>query len=122
MDLKIGNSVELIYAIKDDNGNLITNLASMAQIKFMIKENADDLDAVALVSKILGAGVTADYPVTGYVRVIIDSADTIKTPALVPGEKYMAVQIEGATTKYEIDLKENKVITNKINLYEDVIR
>jgi len=120
MELKIGNAKTFIFAIKSEAGTLLTDLATATSIKFMIKENADDADSAAIVSKTLGAGITANAPSTGYITVTVNAGDT--TTATAAGQKYVALQITySATNIIEIELKESNFVSNKIDLVEDVI-
>jgi len=123
MRLKIGNKLVLDVAIKDADGVLITDLATATAVKFMIKENWNDLDAAAIVSKSLSNGIVVDTPSTGYIRVTILSTDTSGIATATPGDKYCALQIEySASNKIEVDLLDGSTETNLIELIEDVIR
>ena len=120
MDLKRGNYATLQITVRDSSGALVTNLATATEVYFMIKENWDDTNASALVSKSLSDGVSVDTPSTGIVTVLIETPDTA---SIDPGTYYMALQIEySADNQQEPNLVENSTVINKITLTEDIIR
>lgn len=118
---KYGNYTVFDIPVKDENGTLLTDLSTATAIKYMIKEDKEDLDSAALISKYIGSGVSRDVPAIGYVRIIIQSSDFT---AVSPDVKYFhALQIEYSSDyKYEVDLVENDQITEDITFVQDTIR
>lgn len=122
MKIKIGNSIDILFLIKDSTGVAITNLATATAIKFMVKVNATDTDSTAKISKTLSSGITINTPVTGNVKVTLTGADT----TLTPGRYFMALQIEwtGGIVQ-EVDIRESSdeiVDINAIDFIQDIIR
>lgn len=75
VDVLKGNTVALRVLVKDQSRAVVTNLATATQIRYMVKVNKTDLDATALISKVLADGILVDTPSTGYIRIPLSSAD-----------------------------------------------
>lgn len=121
MKIKAGNSITLLFLIKDSNGVVITNLSTALAVKFMVKVNETDADLSAKISKSLSSGIVVDNPSVGNVSVSLTSTDT----AISSGSYFMALQIEWATHKQEVNIKETfDTFTdiNTLNIIQDVIR
>lgn len=120
LEMKIGNTFTFEVAIRDIDGNLNSTLATASAIRCMVKTAKDDADVSALISKTVGAGITADSPDTGYLSITFDGSDST---ALSSGEKYISIQVEYATGVIEeIDIIYNNQKTDIIKLNSDVIR
>lgn len=121
MQLKIGNAVSFIIDVVDACGDVVSNLPSTTEIVFMIKENIDDVDELALVTKRKSNGdITVDDPELGSVTVSVKPADTYDAD---PGTYFYALELTySPTNKVELDLKENDVYLNTIELVQEVIR
>lgn len=117
MIVKKGNTVKLVFAIKDSNDDVVTNLATAVKVKFMVKENKTDLDSAAVISKSLGAGITVDDPATGDISVILTDTDTDISVTCY----FFALQIEYATEIYELNSKEDDQVTSKFQIIQDII-
>lgn len=117
MIVKKGNTIKLIFAIKDSNGDPVTNLATAVKVKFMVKVNKTDLDSAAVISKSLVDGITVDDPATGDISVILTNSDT----DISVGCYFFALQIEYASAIYELDSKEDDQITSKFQIIQDII-
>lgn len=117
MQIKKGNQVIMEIGIKDINNDLITDLNTATEIKYMIKTEATDADIDALVTVTLTAGgIVIDTPEIGYVQVTIDAPDT---ESLDPGNKYHALQIEYSSDNIqEINFEKG----NRLQILQDVIR
>lgn len=121
MNLKIGNSVDLLFTAKDRDGNILQNLSAATTIKFMVKINETDADLDAKISKNLSSGVVVNTPDTGNIKVSLSSADT----TLEAGIYFVALQIAWGTVIQELTLKEteDEVTTiNTVNFVQDIIR
>ena len=120
MNIKVGNQVKFIVAVKDVNGAAVTDLSTATNVLFMIKKYITDPDSEAVVSKSLGSGITVDDPVTGSISILINSPDTV---SLEPGTYYMGLEIVYSTdNRQEVYLQENNSTINQISLTSDVIR
>lgn len=121
MELKKGNYVKLVIGpIRDANKAIITNLATAASIRYLVKEEASDLDTAAVITKGLATGVTIDDPSQGCVSVVINAADTESLPL---EEYYQGLQIEYSSTNIqEINIIENNQAINMLTLTPDVVR
>jgi len=121
MKIKIGNSIDILFLIKDSSGVAVNNLATATAIKFMIKSNQTDADLAAKISKTLGSGITINTPNTGNVKVSLTSANT----TLPAGKYFAALQIEWTGIVQEVDIKETTdelVNINTIDFVQDIIR
>ena len=116
LTLKVGNTQLFKFTIKNQ-GLPITHLSDAANIVFMIKENQDDLDIEAILTKTLHSGIEINR---NDIIVTIDSADTQLANV---GQKYLALQINFSTTdKVEINIIQNGLETQFINIISDIIR
>jgi len=121
MKIKIGNSVDLLFSIKDSSGVAVQNLSEATAIKFMVKVNQTDTDLEAKISKTLIDGITIDTPAVGNIKVILTALNTM----LTPGKYYVALQIEWATYIQEVNIKESGdelTEINTITFAQDIIR
>lgn len=117
MIVKKGNTVKLVFTIKDSNGDSVTNLATAVKVKFMVKINKTDLDSSAVISKSLGAGITVDDPTIGDISIILTDTDT----NIAVDCYFFALQIEYASAIYELDSKEDDQVTSKFQIIQDII-
>lgn len=118
MIIKIGNSVSIRAKVTDASGAIVTNLQTASGIRFMVKNNREDLNISALISKTNGAGIIVDSPATGWLTIDLSNADT-----LIPvGIKYFGIQVEYLGGVQEVFVKENGKIFDEINFIQDVIR
>jgi hypothetical protein len=119
MRLKKGNAITLKILTKDDDGNLITNLADATAISFMLKRNNTDSNASAMVNKDLDDGITVDDPSSGYIRIALTSVDT----GIDIGTYKMGLQITySATNIQEINIIEGNKTIDRLQIVQDVIR
>jgi hypothetical protein len=122
MQIKKGNQVIIDVAIKDADGELVTDLSTVLQIFYMIKAEATDPDNQALVSlSYTGGDIQIDTPDTGYVRITINPTDTVAVDA---GEYYHGLQLNySATNIQEIWFKTDQGFdSDRIKIVQDVIR
>jgi len=113
-----GDSIDLIFPVKDTDGALLSDLGTAIAIKFMVKTLKTDSDGSALISKSLGSGVTADSPTLGYITVNLDRADTLS----IVGIKYFGVQIEySASSVKELFINYDNEYTDQIEFLKGVI-
>ena len=118
--IKIQNAVLFQTAVVDQNGTIITNLATATDIYYMIKINPTDADVDALVTKTVGAGITVNAPTLGSLSIQIDSPDTANIPV---GTYYHAIQVVYTPlNKQELYLFENGKPNDTINLTQDIIK
>ena len=120
LQLKKKNSVNLFVSAVDGNGNVITNLATVSEIYFVLKNNKTDQDAVAVLAKQKTvSGITVDDPNEGTIKVELSASDM----DIGAKEYYMAVQLEYPDgTKYELNLKNNDRAFDKVTIQEDIIK
>ena len=122
MNLKYGNSANLVVAVKDKDGVLVTNLSTAVTVKFMVKVKKTDLDSNAVISKDLTSGITVDDPSAGYLTIVLSALDT----SVDPRRYFIAIQINYASSSFEIYLKEDdREDTNPIDVVsvtQDIIR
>ena len=116
----IQNKLTLVFPLVDQDGAVISNLATASNVFFMIKNKKTDPDAQAVVSKSIGSGVTIDSPVTGSVTVVIDSPDT---DGITPKTYYFALQINYTVNNIqEVYLTEGGKALDTITFSQDIIR
>lgn len=118
--IKKGNTATLKVTVRDESGTLISDLASTTEIYFMLKNNATDLDAEAILSvSKTGGEITVDDPTTGIVKISLTSTVTDIT-----AKQYSAaLQLKYAASTQEINLKDsNSNETNKVSIQQDIIR
>lgn len=121
MQIKIGNSIDLLFSAIDKSGNVITNLSTATAVKFMVKVNETDTDIASKIYKSLGAGIVVDTPSLGNIKVSLTATDT----TLLAGIYFMALQIEWGASIQEVTIKEtiDEIITiNTVNMVQDIIR
>jgi len=112
--IKKGNTAVQDIPIKDEDGNLIQNLATVTEIKFQIKETKT---GAALVEKTAGSGIEVNTPSTGYLRLTLSASDT----KLTPKTYYMGLQIEWGAEVREVILKVDNVETENIKIVQDIV-
>jgi hypothetical protein len=119
MELIKGNKEILVITLTDKlTGSSVLDLESASDIKFQIK---DTQTGKAIISKNLTSGVQRNIPNIGDVSVTILPADF--TTAVTIGDKYIGLQIEySATDIREIELRQNKVMFEKIKIKQDIIQ
>ncbi len=72
-----GDAPSWRFLITDEDHPEGTDLTGVLQVRFTAKRRASDLDADAVISKTVGAGVTITAPATsGYVEVALVPGDT----------------------------------------------
>ena len=121
MQLKKGNQTIFDFYIRDRDGLLITDLSAAIEIKYAMKEDREDADIDALILKKLTLGeIAIDTPVTGVCRVTLTKSDT---EDLGTSQKFHALQIEySAENIQEVWIKNNNVITDTVEVVQDVVR
>ena len=104
LKVKRGNSTIIYVPVTDVfEGTPITNLSSAIDVFFMVKKNRDDPDSEAIISKSFVGGVTVDDPITGTIKITLESADL----DIDYGQFYYGVQIDyGAGNLIEIEIKD----------------
>ena len=119
MRIKKENSSTINITVNDGDGDLVTNLATADDVKFMVKKKKTDTNANAVISKNIGNGVTINDPSVGIVKVTLTSTDT----NIDIGFYFMALQIEySATDIQEINLEKDDCATDILEIYQDIIR
>jgi len=120
MQVKIQNAFIINAPILDENGAVVTDLATATNIYYMIKKKQTDPDGSALVTKINGGGITVDSPVVGTLKIQVDSPDTAN---IKPGTYYHAIQIVySSANKQEVYLEENGASSDTITFTQDTIQ
>ena len=119
MDVKKENYVTFqMGPVIDVNGAIIINLATTTEVTFAVKTDKTDIDADALILKRKTLGeLTVDDPDTGYVTVTLSDSDTN-----LLGDYFMALQLEWAADKQEINLTEDGKISDRLSIKQDIIR
>jgi len=121
MKIKIGDTIELLFLIKESTGSIVQNLSSATAVRFMVKVNETDTNLQAVISKTLGDGITIDTPTIGNVKVSLSATNT----TLLASQYFMALQIEWATIKQEVMIKQTFDAVDEINsiqFIQDIIR
>lgn len=119
---KRGNTIPLIFGpVKDQDGVTVPDLATATHLYFMVKEDEDDADLAALISRD-ETTMTVDSPSTGWITMTaLTPAETILI--IDAAKNYIALEIYySATESYEIDLTENEQIINYILAQKKMIR
>ena len=115
--VKRGSASIQDIAVKDRDGNLVTNLDTASTIVFQIKTSRTA--ASALIEKTKGAGIEVDTPSQGYLRITLTATDTAQTI----DDYYMALEIDwGSGVKYECILKISGVETEAFEIRQDTIQ
>ena len=118
--IKIQNAILFEAPVVDQDGNIVTNLATASNIYYMIKRKKTDADIDALVTKSVGSGVTVNSPIIGTLSIQINSPDTA---SIVPATYYHAIQIVYTpNNKQELYLYENGKQNDTITFIQDVIK
>ena len=113
--IKQGNSSIQDVAIKDSEGNLVSDLDQTSAIKFQVKS---DINGQALIEKTKNDGIQINTPSSGYVRITLDPADT----ELNPGIYHMALELTYSDgRKYEVNLKASGMNTSIFYVTKDII-
>lgn len=100
------------------DGVLMTTLAAMDAIIFVIKNKKADADASAFVRKTVGSGITVNSPATGYLTILVSSTECDTFPVKT---FYRAIQLEKNGERIEIELTENGDIVKTIIIDEDIV-
>jgi hypothetical protein len=123
MQIKKGNLNQLQFGpLRYWDRSLVTNLASVTDVRYLVKIDPDDDDSAALITKrMVGlAGVSIDTPSTGYITVTLAVTDT---EILDTKEYYHGLQVEWpAGNIQEIWMKEDNKDSNIFDLKKDVVR
>jgi len=120
MRIKKGNYIIFQIGIKDQDGEYITDLNTAIEIRYMIKENKLDSNIEALVNKTMTSGdILINTPEIGFIQITLKSGDTESIQA---GMKYHSSQIEYSTDDIKEIWLNSDNGTDKIELYQDVIR
>ena len=116
--VKRGNTKALEVLCKDENGNIITTLASVEEIRFHVKEKKDSV--TTKIAKSLDNGIVADTPSTGYVTITLLPTDT----TLVPKNYPMGLQIKWDKDNiYEADKIEiDGVAVDTLKIVQDIVQ
>jgi len=112
--IKKGNTTVQDIPIRDEDGNLVSNLAAATEIKFQIKTLET---GSALVEKTAGSGIEVNTPSTGYLRLTLSATDTNQTPKTY----YMGLQIKWGAEVREVILKVDNVETEKLKIVQDIV-
>jgi len=112
--IKKGNTVVQDIPIKDEDGNLVSNLAAATEIKFQIKALKT---GVALVEKTVGSGIEVNTPSTGYLRLTLSATDTDQTPKIY----YMGLQIRWGAEVREVILKVGTTEVQNLEITQDIV-
>ncbi len=118
MEIKSGNSVIFEVTIKDQNGDLLENLASTTEIKYLVKVKKTDPDTEAKITATkTGGAISINTPSTGIIQISLTSTDTD-----IEAERYFqAIQLDYAGTIQELDLIENSQTINTLIIEQDII-
>lgn len=112
-----GNTKVLNILCKDENGDIITTLASAEAVKFHVKEKKTD--ATTKIAKSLTDGIVVDTPSPGYVQVTLLPTDTALTPKKYP----MGLEIKWDNDNiYEADeITIDGVVVDTMKIVQDVV-
>lgn len=115
-----GNKSVRDILINDKDGNAISTLSDVTEIKFQIKENKTDDPLVEKTSH-PAVGIEINTPDPGYLRITLLPDDTgVK---LDIGDYYMALQIKWSDTDvYEVRIEIDGEATNKFIVNQDIIQ
>lgn len=117
MLVKKGNREIYDVALTDDDGDLLTDLASASAVKFHVKETAET--ATIKINKSIGSGIEINTPAIGYVRITFYPADT---SSLDVKEYVMGLQVEYSSTNHkEVDLRVKGEVTDVFEIEQDVV-
>jgi len=117
-EVKKGNKSVKAFLIKDEDNNIIQNLASAVTIKWQVKKN--EKDAVALIEKTKGSGIEVDQPSTGYLRITVLSTDSA---GLDVKKYYQGLEIDwGSGSTYEVYLYIDGRLTETFEITQDIVR
>ncbi len=112
MRIKAGNDVKIKVLCKDQDGEIITTLASAADIVCQFKTAKEETATIIEKKESLGQ-ITVDDPTTGYLQIAIAEADTKD----IGGNKYyFAIEIQWTGDKQELYLYDT--IGNEFNTIE----
>lgn len=106
MQIKRGNKADLLFIVKDADGNIVTNLSTATAIQFVLKNNKEDADSAALVLKNLTNGITIDTPSIGNVMVSLTSTNM----TISPKNYFWALRITySATNVQEVNIRNTNI-------------
>jgi len=113
-----GNTKALEVLCNDENGNVITTLASAEEIKFHVKEKKDSI--VTKIAKSLDNGIVIDTPSVGYVTITLLPIDTTLSPKGYP----MGLQIKWDNDNiYEADeITMDGVAVDTLKIVQDIVQ
>jgi len=117
MKIKAGNDIKLKCLCKDKDGVIISDLAAAADVVAQFKKLKADITP-DIEKKKSAAQITIDDPTTGYLRIVIDAADTKD----LSGNYYFAIEIQWAGDNQEMYLyDEDDKEFNTIEIIEHII-
>lgn len=117
MWIKSGNDANLPTLCKDADGNIIDNLASASEIICQIKTEKDADPTIE--KKLTDSEILVDDPDTGYLKIIIDAADTED----LADTFFIGVQVQWTGNKQEINLVDKFGSEfETIEIREDVVK
>lgn len=99
MKIRAGNTVSLEVACNDQDGTLLTTLATTTEVVMQLKTNKDDTTPALELTK-TGAAITIDDPSEGYITVAITSANTQD----LEGQYYIAAELRWSDATEEMKL------------------
>lgn len=113
-----GDSIDLIFPVKDTDGDYLLDLSLAIAIKFLVKDEKTDPDGSALITKTLGSGIVINTPTTGFITVSLTRSDTLN----IVGRKYFGLQIEwSASSVKELFCKYNGIDVDQIEFLKGVV-
>lgn len=125
MKLKIGNSVSIVVSVVE-NGVAASDLSTLDNVVFMVKEAKTDLDANAVISKNMvddSADFLIDDPETGKITIKLSHTDTSSNNRVRTGKTYyFAVQLVYPASTEELDLKVAGVADDTITFTQNIIK
>lgn len=112
--IKKGNTAVQDIPIRDEDGDLVTNLAAATEIKFQIKTLET---GAALVERTDVVGIQVDTPDVGYLRLTLTATNTNLPPRLY----YMGLQITWGVEVREVILMVDDLETERLRIIQDVV-
>lgn len=118
MRIKAGNDVKLKCLCKDKAGVIISNLAAAPEIVCQIKSAIDKVPP-EIEKKKTASQILVDSPITGYLRIIIEKADTED----LSGDYYIGVEVQWTDNNQELYLyDEDGNEFTKISIIPHIVR
>ena len=112
IQIKRGTSETIYVKIVDEVGAVLTNLVDALSVTFLVKKDATDTNASAVITKGITTGLFINDDATGTVKIVLTANDT-----KIESRHY----VMGLKIKYDNSEKEIDFDSNRFTILQNVV-